>query len=695
MSRRSIIAASAVAACLLVTLGGPATGSVKDQNVGTVATGPNPSTSTIRSLATTLPFRSSISGRQFYFVMTDRYRNGRTDNDTGGLSGGTGSTGFDPTSNAWFHGGDFAGLTGNCVDDDGLARIRRLGFDAIWITPPFVQQAVQGSSGAYHGYWFLDITKPDPHWGTPAEFASFVTCAHHLGIKVFADIVVNHTADVISYLDGTSYSNTPKSAFVPGNMTSAKSPSWLNNPVNYHNRGDIDWNSCVGACLQLGDFAGLDDLATEKTLVWQGLADAYAAYASKYRLDGFRIDTARHVDDAFFGRFIPRVTSAMATAGVKGFTAFGEIYVPDMAVQEDYVTRRGLPSVLDFVYQKSVLSYVTGIGSGRSMARMFDQDDEYTTPAANAYGLATFLGNHDMGRIGYLLKSNSSATGTRLLQMDLLAHDILYLTRGVPIVYYGDEVGMTGSGDGTDKNARQDMFSTQVPGWQDEPRIGSPAVGTSSAFAQTATNPVAARLTLLASVRAKNPALASGAQITRYGSGPVFVESRIDRVQRREYVVAFNTGATSASVTFQTSTPGASWTTLLGSPATRLSRANGTLTVTVPARGTLALKASLLLPRAPKVSISLSVAQNYNRGTYQLSATVPGQDPSVVTFAYRIKGTAAWVRLGTDDARPFRVQLDPLKLRSGTKVDVIAVVRSSSGAIASSRLVPLTVTRFV
>ena len=694
MKSATLAAAFAASAAVLLSVAAPVSGHVVGQ-AAPKPYGPTPSSATVKLLAGTSPYRSSISGRQFYFVMTDRYRNGDTSNDTGGLSGGTSTTGFDPTGNAWFHGGDFTGLTGNCIDDDGLARIKRLGFTAIWITPPFVQQAVQGSSAAYHGYWFLDITKPDPHWGTPAQFSAFVTCAHKLGIKVFADIVVNHTADVISYLDGTSYSDTPKTPFVPGNMTHAKVPDWLNNTANYHNRGDIDWNSCVGTCLQLGDFAGLDDLATEKTNVWQGLADAYSTFARNFRLDGFRIDTARHVDDAFFNRFIPRVNTAMTAAGIKGFTSFGELYVPDMSVQEDYVTRRGLPSVLDFVYQKSVLSYITGIGSGRTLARMFDQDDEYTTPTSSAYGLATFLGNHDMGRIGFLLKTNSSATGDRLLAMDLLAHDVLYLTRGVPIVYYGDEVGMTGSGDGTDKNARQDMFSTQVNQWQSETRIGSPAVGTSDAFAQTVSNPIAARLQQLAALRAANPALASGAQITRYGSGSVFAESRIDKAKRLEYVVAFNQGAANSTVTIQTSTPGSTWTTLLGANAVRTSRANGTLTITVPARNTLVLRANVALPKAPKVSATLSVVQNYNRGTYELTATVPGQDPATVTFAYRVKGTSTWVRLGTDDARSFRVQLDPLKFRSGTKVDLIAVVRSSSGAFAASRLVPLTISRFV
>ena len=150
--------------------------------------------------------RSPIAADRFYFVMTDRYRNGDPSNDTGGASGGVQATGFDPSSDAYYHGGDLPGLTGNCNVDDpsdkGLARIKRLGFTALWITPPFVNIPVQGDSASYHGYWFLDLSRPDPHLGTREHFAAFMGCAKTLGLKVFLDVVVNHTADVISYRQG-------------------------------------------------------------------------------------------------------------------------------------------------------------------------------------------------------------------------------------------------------------------------------------------------------------------------------------------------------------------------------------------------------------------------------------------------------------------------------------------------------------
>ena len=523
--------------------------------------------------------RSAIASDTFYFVMTDRYRDGDPANNTGGRAGPLDVTGYEPASDAYYHGGDLAGLTGRCdpsdPSDDGLARIKRLGFSAVWITPPFVQRTVQGSSAAYHGYWFLDITRPDPHLGTEQEFAAFMSCAKRLGLKVFLDVVVNHTADVIAYPQGNAYvpigrapyrtaagrafnpwsyaagtsfprlsagRSFAKTPTVPAQFRGAKGPAVLNEVTRYHNRGDIAWGSCVGRCEMDGDFYGLDDLMTEDWTVVKALADAYGEWVTKYGVDGFRLDTAKHVDPYFFGRWLPLVQQAAAAAGKPSFTSFGEIWYTDAARLSEMMLARQLPSVLDFPFQDAARAYVTGRSGGGTLAGLFAEDDYYTSPTTNAYGLTTFLGNHDMGRIGFFLSTQTQAEGRPLLERALLAHDLLYLTRGVPVVYYGDEVGMTGSGDGTDKNARQDMFPTQVGPWQREERIGSAPVGTGSSFAEDSA--LEARVAELAGLRAAHPALATGAMITRFGDGPVYAASRIDARSRSEYLVAFNTGDT-------------------------------------------------------------------------------------------------------------------------------------------------------
>ncbi|MDP5281454.1 alpha-amylase family glycosyl hydrolase, partial [Sphingomonas sp. DG1-23] len=144
-----------------------------------------------------------------YFLLPDRFENGDTANDRGGLKGDRLATGYDPTHKGFFHGGDLAGLTRR------LDYIEALGATAIWVAPIFRNKPVQGPTGqesaGYHGYWVTDFTQVDPHFGTNAEFKALVDAAHARGIKVYMDIIANHTADVIQYREcgGCGYRSRP------------------------------------------------------------------------------------------------------------------------------------------------------------------------------------------------------------------------------------------------------------------------------------------------------------------------------------------------------------------------------------------------------------------------------------------------------------------------------------------------------
>ena len=135
--------------------------------------------------------------------MPDRYANGDPSNDRGGRRRrrATSPASTRPTP-GWFHGGDLRGPDRRLHDPSTASRGSRTSASPpIWVTPPVRQKAVQGVSAAYHGYWGLDFTHVDPHLGTDADFAAFVDCAHRLGLKVYLDVVVNHTADVIQLSD--------------------------------------------------------------------------------------------------------------------------------------------------------------------------------------------------------------------------------------------------------------------------------------------------------------------------------------------------------------------------------------------------------------------------------------------------------------------------------------------------------------
>ena len=142
-----------------------------------------------------------------YFVMPDRFDNGDPSNDRGGLTGDRSVTGFDPTDKAFYHGGDLKGLTRK------LGYIQGLGATAVWLTPIFKNKAVQGPAGhqsaAYHGYWITDFTRVDQHLGSNADFKDLVEAAHARGMKVYLDIVTNHTADVITFKECVGKNDCP------------------------------------------------------------------------------------------------------------------------------------------------------------------------------------------------------------------------------------------------------------------------------------------------------------------------------------------------------------------------------------------------------------------------------------------------------------------------------------------------------
>jgi len=651
--------------------------------------------------------------------MTDRYANGDPANDTGGKTGTTQVTGYDPTSPAWWHGGDLKGLTGGCTDPvHGLERIKDLGFNAIWITPVVVNQVTQGTSGGYHGYWGIDFTTVDPHLGTEQDFADFVSCAHSLGMKVILDVVVNHTGDVIQYEGGSTYSSAPyrdchgkvfnparyvgKSTFpcmsvkhlpkfpftFPG-QANIKKPAWLNDLTNYHERGDIG-GSCSAQCQTQGDLDGLDDLFTEKPAVVAGLVKIYSDWITKYKLDGFRVDTVLQVNPGFWRLWVPKMIAAAKSVGVNDFQIFGEAYTTDTIQQSAYVRDDGMPSLLDFPFQSAASGYAAGGSSAVAMLHRFQDDDYYRTPDGADPTPPTFLGNHDMGRAAFEIETQGfGLTGAALLQHVELGYDLLYLSRGAPVVMYGDEVGMIGTGG--DQQARQDMFPTQVTDWQTQPRVGSPPIGTGSSFDVT-NNPIELELKQLSALREANPALATGWTIPRYAKGGVLVVSRIDPVTRTEYVEGFNNGDADATVTIQTSTPSTFWTTQYGSNLKGLlgSDASGRLTVTVPAVSAVLDKADTPIPTSPVSKPKLTVAADPLSNLFAATATVTGTAPVSVAFAVLRAGSHTWQRLDVDTSPPYRGFIEPWRYKKHEKIQVIAIARGLDGSTAVSPVATFT-----
>jgi pullulanase-type alpha-1,6-glucosidase len=664
------------------------------------------------------PSHRGLTDEVFYFVMPDRFADGDPSNNTGGISGGRLDHGYDPTDKGFYHGGDLAGLL------DELDYIEGLGATAIWMTPMFTNRPVQGSgddiSAGYHGYWITDFTTIDPHFGTNQELKDLVAAAHAKGIKVFFDVITNHTADVIAYegggtayrskadypyrdadgdeFDDRDYAGSPdfpkldaatSFPYVPvfpnPGDESVKVPEWLNDPTLYHNRGN---STFTGESSQYGDFFGLDDLFTEHPDVVEGMTDIAKGWISEFGIDGFRVDTVKHVNDEFWEAWVPAIEAHARAEGIDDFFVFGEVFEGNPAVTSRYMRDLTFPSVLDFPFQGRATSFAATGAPTNDLRDLFAEDDRYINPGGNAYSLTTFLGNHDIGRIGHFVNAAGGTAETKL-QRSVLAHELAFTARGMPVVYYGDEQGFTGTGAGNDKDARQDMFPSQVASYNSEILLGTDATTADDNFDPT--HPLYRTIADLAALRAEHPALASGAQIHRLsgGSAGVYAFSRIDREEQVEYVVALNNAATAQTVTIPTYSADMTFTEVWPADAASLTT-TGTrgLPVTVPPLSTIVLQAAEPLApsaAAPAVSISTPAAGAEVSGVTELGATLGSGDFAEVTFAVRGGDDEAWEVVGTDDNAPYRVFLDTTRFAAGTTLQIKAVVRDRSGNLSSAK----------
>ena len=242
----------------------------------------------------------------------------------------------------------------------------------------------------------------------------------------------------------------------------------------YHNRGNTTF---TGEDSQYGDFFGLDDLFTERPEVVDGMVDIYEAWVEDFDIDGFRIDTMKHVNDEFWQQFGPSMQAIAKADGNPDFFMFGEVALDgsDAAAKSftsHYTTHDKMQAILDFPFQDAARGFASKGLDNQRLAEFFANDDWYTDRDSNVYELPTFLGNHDMGRIGRFVQAdNPGADDAELLARDRLAHELMYFSRGNPVVYYGDEQGFTGAGG--DQDARQTMFASQVPEYLDDDLLGT------------------------------------------------------------------------------------------------------------------------------------------------------------------------------------------------------------------------------
>lgn len=415
-----------------------------------------------------------------YFVVTDRFVNGDPSNDQRDQGGAQRTfeipvhcpDGID--GNIGYLGGDFRGV----VDNAGY--IRDMGFGAVWITP-IVDNPDEAFTGGdpiscgssltdrgktgYHGYWGVNFYKLDEHLPSPGlDFAGFTAAMHGQDLKVVLDIVGNHGSPAYTMpadqpMFGKIYDRDGRLLADHQNLPPAKLDP-VHNPLHaFYNTG--------------GGLAQLSDFNEGNPAVLDYLAGAYEQWIDQ-GADAFRIDTIGWMPDDFWHRFTTRIR-----AKHPGFFMFGEAFDYDAGkIAKHTWPQNAGASVLDFPLKQG-LDEVFGrkqAGFERLSAPLYLEHGPY----ANPYDLMTFYDNHDMPRL------DASDTGF------IDAHNWLFTARGIPVVYYGSEVGfMRGRGEHA---GNRNYFGQE--------RIDA-ARG----------NPIRESLKRIASLRQSTPALQRGLQV--------------------------------------------------------------------------------------------------------------------------------------------------------------------------------------
>ncbi len=667
--------------------------------------------------------RSPRAGEIIYFLMPDRFADGDPSNNTGrSASADPAVNGFDPANQYFFHGGDLKGIT------EKLDYIRDLGATSIWMSPIFRNRAVQHyGEGAplrtgYHGYWILDFTDVDPHFGTKADFQELISKAKERQLGIIMDVVVNHTADVIQPKNGVhtyqykftkpyrdadgkpfddrDYINRedfPKldpdisfpvpPAFGNEEERHIKVPDWLNDPTVYHNRGEA---SSSGESLLYGDFDGLDDLFTEQLRVVRGMIQIYSDWIKDFDITGFRLDTVKSVNNEFWQRFVPAISENAQKDGRKDFFIFGEIFDQDPASLSEYVHRAAMPSILDFAFQRASQGFASGIDAPARLEEFYAKDGFYTTPSVNAYNLITFLGNHDLGRIGHFLSDGvGSAPPEELLKRDILAHALLLFTRGVPVIYYGDEQGFTGKGG--DSAAREDMFATKVADYAHENRIGG---GDASVAAFNEEYPLYRALQEMIRVRKQNPTLEQGIQTVRYADKEpgILAISRVDKDRRGELLVLFNNSDQTKSAIIKPYTTHGNWEQVYNTDANDKNYSHplpgsDQLSITLPPTSCLVLRNSDPIDNVePKGDLRIEANRSSEIDErWEIKAEEPADTIVSVAFGVRVKGESEYKFLGTADSPPYRVFPTWDEVPKAPELEFKAVARDLYGRETSAQ----------
>jgi len=423
-----------------------------------------------------------------YFVITDRFFDGNTANNEN----------IDLDNPRAYHGGDFDGLI------QKIPYFKKLGITALWITPVYLNIHDLGDSAGYHGYWTIDFDKIDPHLYTPAQnrtvgskkyLKDLVDAYHNENIKIILDMVVNHTG-----YHTNEYINYPDKVFEDSNFN--------------HGQGSVE-----------GELAGLPDLDHDQIDVADYFIQNILKWIEETEIDGIRMDTVKHVEDKFWYLFKSQIKTRHPN-----ITLIGEVLDWNPDYISTYQKEHDFDSIFDFPLCGVLKGCFIRDRPLTELARprlhpdetrgILDIDKVYT----NANRLVTLLDNHDLDRrITSEILDNIGHWDKELAKEILkLSLTFLMTTRGIPQIYYGTEIGMTGY---KDPDNRKDMpwksFLNNTPVNQYEKDIFNHTIKAID-------------------IRRKNPAITYGYLITLYVD--TFIYAYLRAFKENVVIVVINNG---------------------------------------------------------------------------------------------------------------------------------------------------------
>jgi len=362
-----------------------------------------------------------------YLIMPDRFADGDPGNDQPPYSTGT----YDRSQPRAYHGGDLRGV------DEHLPYLHDLGITTLWLTPVW-----KNTNSDYHGYHVVDFYAIDDHMGSLEDYENLVADAHKFGMKVLIDYVVNHTGPMHPWATDPPLTN------------------WLHGTVQNHLAATYNFNgladphappSLYRTVLEGWFVNALPDLNPDDPLLAQYLTENALWWTQNAGLDGFRLDTFPYSTRQFWSGWHHDVRQVYP-----GLDTIGEVSDPDPAITSFFAGGRaqfdgldsGVTTVFDFPLYHALRDVLLRGAPMTRMLAVLREDALYSHPDQ----LVTFIGNHD----GPRFMGETGATKDKLKA----AFGLLLTLRGVPEMYYGDEIGISG---GEDPDNRRD-FPGGFPG---------------------------------------------------------------------------------------------------------------------------------------------------------------------------------------------------------------------------------------